>query len=90
MLLRFFEFVREEPDKYWIHQRMQNLTYGFEHLEHRSRYLGNPDPSRLPFDNRLDLSARRSIAVRMFRIKDDKLGPAEWSAPPARGRSIQE
>ena len=57
MLLRFFEFVREEPDKYWIHQRMQNLTYGFEHLEHRSRYLGNPDPSRLPFDNRLDLSA---------------------------------
>jgi hypothetical protein len=29
MLLRFFEFVREGPDKYWIHQRMQNLTYGF-------------------------------------------------------------
>jgi hypothetical protein len=57
MLLRFFEFVRERPDKYWIHWRMQNLTYGFEHLEHRSRYLGNPDPSRVPFDNRLDLSA---------------------------------
>ena len=37
--------------------RMQNLTYGFEHLEHRSRYFGNPDPPRVPFDNRLDLSA---------------------------------
>jgi hypothetical protein len=36
---------------------MQNLTFGFEHLEHRSRYLENPDPQRVPFENRLDLSA---------------------------------
>lgn len=57
MLLRFFEFVRDRLDKYWIHWRMQNLTYGFEHLEHRSRLLGNPDPPRVPFENRLDLSA---------------------------------
>jgi hypothetical protein len=57
MLLRFFEFVRDRLDKYWIHWRMQNLTYGFEHLEHRSRLLGNPDPPWVPFENRLDLSA---------------------------------
>lgn len=57
MLLRFFEFVRDRLDKYWIHWRMQNLTYGFEHLEHRSRLLGNPDPPRVAFENRLDLSA---------------------------------
>ena len=36
---------------------MQNLTFGFEHLEHRSRYLGNSDPPSIPFENRLDLSA---------------------------------
>ena len=57
MLLRFFEFARDRLDRYWIHWRMQNLTFGFEHLEHRSRYLGNPDPQRVPFENRLDLSA---------------------------------
>lgn len=57
MLLRFFEFVRDRLDKYWIHWRMQNLTFGFEHLEHRSRLLSNPDPPRVPFENRLDLSA---------------------------------
>jgi hypothetical protein len=57
MLLRFFEFVRDRLDKYWIHWRMQNLTFGFEHLERRSRYLENPDPQRVPFENRLDISA---------------------------------
>ncbi len=41
----------------WIHWRMQNITFGFEHLEHRSRYLGNLDPPSIPFENRLDLSA---------------------------------
>lgn len=57
MLLSFFEFMRDRVDRYWIHWRMQNLTFGFEHLEHRSRYLGNPDPPKVPFENRLDLSA---------------------------------
>jgi hypothetical protein len=57
MLARFFVFMRDKLDRYWIHWRMTNLTYGFEHLEHRSRYLGNPDPPLLGFENRLDLSA---------------------------------
>ena len=57
MLSGFFDFMKGRFDKYWIHWRMQNLTYGFEHLEHRSRFLGNPDPPRVPFENRLDLSA---------------------------------
>ena len=57
MLSGFFDFMKGRFDKYWIHWRMQNLTYGFEHLEHRSRFLGNPDPPRVQFENRLDLSA---------------------------------
>jgi hypothetical protein len=44
MLARFFDFMRDKLDHYWIHWRMQNLTFGFEHLEHRSRYLGNLEP----------------------------------------------
>ena len=50
MLARFFAFMRGKLDRYWIHWRMTNLTYGFEHLEHRSRSLGNPDPPVLGFD----------------------------------------
>jgi len=57
MLSRFFAFIRDKLDRYWIHWRMTDLTYGFEHLEHRSRFLGNPDPPIINFENRLDLSA---------------------------------
>jgi hypothetical protein len=66
MLAGFFNFVRDRLDKYWIHWRMQNLTYGFEHLEHRSKLLGNGDPPHIPFENRLDLSA-----ILRYRYGDD-------------------
>ena len=99
MLLRFFEFVRDRLDKYWIHWRMQNLTYGFEHLEHRSRLLGNPDPPRVPFENRLDLSAILQVKYGSDYVPNPRminLATAEWHPSPrvsygrARGRSVQE
>jgi hypothetical protein len=43
MLADFFGFLRDRLDRNWIHWNMRNLTFGFEHLEHRSRRLGNPD-----------------------------------------------
>jgi len=54
MLSRFFDFVKDRLDKYWIHRRTQNLTYGFEHLEHRSRLLENPEPPRVHGGGHLD------------------------------------
>jgi hypothetical protein len=57
MLRRFFDFLRDGLDRYWITWRMQNLTFGFEHLEHRWRYLGESEPPILSFEHRLDLSA---------------------------------
>jgi hypothetical protein len=56
MLARFFDFLRDGLDRYWVHWAMRNITYGFEHLEHRSRRLGNPAPPFLHMEQRLNLS----------------------------------
>ncbi len=56
MLARFFDFLRDRLDRYWIHWNMRNITFGFEHLEHRSRCLGNADPPILHVDQRLNLN----------------------------------
>lgn len=56
MLAQFFSFLRDRLDRYWIHWNMRNITFGFEHLEHRSRYLGNPDPPLLSMEHRLNLN----------------------------------
>ena len=56
MLARFFDFVRDKLDRYWIHWNMRNITFGFEHLEHRSRRLGNGMPPILPMEHRLNLN----------------------------------
>jgi hypothetical protein len=56
MLARFFDFLRDRLDHNWIHWNMRNLTFGFEHLEHRSRHLGNPDPPILNVEQRLNLN----------------------------------
>jgi hypothetical protein len=56
MLAQFFNFLRDRLDRYWIHWNMRNITFGFEHLEHRSRYLGNPNPPILNVEHRLNLN----------------------------------
>ena len=30
MLSRFFEFMRDKLDRYWVHWNMRNITFGFE------------------------------------------------------------
>lgn len=56
MLTGFYQFVRDRRDKYWVHWNMRNLTYGFEHLEHRYRVLGGRDASVIPVERRLNLN----------------------------------
>ena len=56
-LLRiFYAFVRDRRDRYWVHWNMRNLTFGFEHLEHRYRTLGGLDASVIPVERRLNLN----------------------------------
>ena len=56
LLRSFYTFTRDRRDKYWIHWNMRNLTFGFEHLEHRYRALGGADAPVIPVERRLNLN----------------------------------
>ncbi len=56
LLSGFYRFIRDRRDKYWVHWNMRNLTYGFEHLEHRYRALGGGDAAVIPVERRLNLN----------------------------------
>ena len=56
LLRDFYGFVRDRRDKFWIHWNMRNLTYGFEHLEHRYRALGGTDAAVIPVERRINLN----------------------------------
>jgi hypothetical protein len=56
LLDRFYAFVRDRREKYWVHWNMRNLTFGFEHLEHRYRVLAKQEPPHIPVEVRLNLS----------------------------------
>lgn len=34
---RFYSFVRDRREKYWVYWQMKNIVFGFEHIEHRDR-----------------------------------------------------
>lgn len=56
LLDKFYEFVRDRRDKFWIHWNMRNLTFGFEHLEHRYTVLGGSGASVIPVERRFNLN----------------------------------
>jgi hypothetical protein len=56
LLERFYDFVRDRREKYWVHWNMRNLTYGFEHLEHHYRLLTGQEPPHIPVEVRLTLN----------------------------------
>lgn len=56
LLSDFYAFIRDRRDRYWIHWNMRNLTYGFEHLEHRYRVLGRSDAPVIPVEHRINLN----------------------------------
>ncbi|QRZ13924.1 hypothetical protein JWJ88_04490 [Paracoccus methylovorus] len=56
LLRDFYIFIRDRRDKFWIHWHMRNLTYGFEHLEHRYRILGGTDAAVIPVERRINLN----------------------------------
>ncbi|MCY4501709.1 MAG: hypothetical protein OXE57_09130 [Alphaproteobacteria bacterium] len=56
LLKRFFDFVKDNNDKIWVHWNMRNLVYGFEHLEHRYIALSNKTPNSIPMEMRVNLN----------------------------------
>ncbi|MFM7468615.1 MAG: hypothetical protein ACKO37_03840 [Vampirovibrionales bacterium] len=44
LLTRFYDCIAKNPNKIFIHWDMQNMYYGFQHLEHRYEILYNQKP----------------------------------------------
>ena len=53
LLTEFYSFVRDRREKHWVHWNMRNVTFGFEHLEHRYRVLTKAEPPSIPVEVRL-------------------------------------
>jgi len=56
LLTQFYNFARDRREKYWVHWNMRNVTFGFEHLEHRYRVLTGKEPPAIPVEVRINLS----------------------------------
>lgn len=56
LLTRFFDFIRDRRQSYWVHWNMRSLVFGFEHLEHRYRILTGHDAPVVPIEVRLNLN----------------------------------
>jgi len=56
LLTRFFDFIRDRRQSYWIHWNMRSLVFGFEHLEHRYRILTGHEAPIIPIEVRLNLN----------------------------------
>lgn len=57
LLENFYDFIRDRRDKYWIHWNMRNLTFGFEHIQHRYTVLKqNNNPPIIPIERRINLN----------------------------------
>lgn len=56
LLTQFFDWARDRREKFWIHWNMRNVTFGFEHLEHRYRVLTKKEPPSIPVEVRINLN----------------------------------
>ena len=56
ILSQFYDFARDRREKFWVHWNMRNVTFGFEHLEHRYRVLTKKEPPSIPIEVRINLN----------------------------------
>jgi hypothetical protein len=56
LLTQFYDFARDRREQYWVHWNMRNVTFGFEHLEHRYRVLTGKEPPSIPVEVRWNLN----------------------------------
>lgn len=57
ILCDFFDFVKDKRDKKWLHWNMNNLVYGFEHIEHRHKTLTGKNPLSISIENRINIDS---------------------------------
>jgi hypothetical protein len=73
LLKQFYGFVRDRREMFWIHWNMRNLTYGFEHIEHRFRILCETDPPVIPVERRINLNEMLKDRYGSDYVKDPKM-----------------
>ena len=56
LLTQFYDFARDRRERFWVHWNMRNVTFGFEHLEHRYRVLTKKEPPSIPIEVRVNLN----------------------------------
>lgn len=56
LLTKFYDFVRDRREKYWVHWNMRSVVFGFEHLEQRYRTLTGKDAPSIPVEVRFNLN----------------------------------
>ncbi|WP_269219781.1 hypothetical protein [Brevundimonas vesicularis] len=56
LLTQFYDWARDRRERYWVHWNMRNVTFGFEHLEHRYRVLVKKEPPSIPVEVRINLN----------------------------------
>ena len=55
MLTKFYRFLQEHQNYYWIHWNMRDINFGFEAISHRFKVLTGEDAPMLPDENRICL-----------------------------------
>lgn len=73
VLRRFYDFARDRREKYWVHWNMRNVTFGFEHLEHRYRVLCKSEPPHIPVEVRLNLNDILKARYGADYVKDPRM-----------------
>jgi len=56
MLSDYFEFIKENASKFFVHWNMRDINYGFQALEHRGKVLGLNNVFNLPDSMKFDLA----------------------------------
>jgi hypothetical protein len=56
LLTQFYNWARDRREKCWIHWNMRNITFGFEHIEHRYRVLTKKEPPSIAVEVRINLN----------------------------------
>lgn len=72
MLAEFYEFVKNNNTKLWIHWNMRDNNYGFSAIEHRFKVLGGT-PEIITDDKKIDLALLLKNLYGQNYIKDPKM-----------------
>lgn len=72
MLAEFYEFVKNNNTKIWIHWNMRDNNYGFSAIEHRFKVLGGT-PEIITDDKKIDLALLLKNLYGQNYIEDPKM-----------------